>query len=297
MNTCAVKTRISLKNILYATDFSPVAEAAAPCAVELARRYGSKVFAVHVRAMQATGLVPPESWQIVREAAERQAEEQAEHLQCLFRGVEHEVSVIEGEVWKELESIIKEKSIDLIVIGTRGRQGLGKILLGSVAEAILRRAPCPVLTVGPHVSREAERAAGVKRIVYATSFSPTSAAAAAYALSLADENQAHLDVVHVIENQKAGELVHANELVSASLNRLRQIVTPEAALWCEPEFLVEQGDPAEQILSVARRRHADMIVLGVKGVEGSFGASAHLPWTVAHTVIASACCPVLTVRS
>lgn len=297
MNTCAAKTRISLKNILYATDFSSVAEAAAPCAVELARRYGAKVFAVHVRAVQITGLVPPESWQIVREAAERQATEQAEHLQWLFRGVESEVTVIEGEVWKELESIIKEKNIDLIVMGTRGRQGLEKILLGSVAETILRRAPCPVMTVGPHASIDAERIAGVKRIVYATGFSPTSAAAAAYAVSLADENQAHLDVVHVIENQKAGELVHANELVTASLNRLRQIVTPEAALWCEPEFVVEQGDPAEQILSVARRRHADMIVLGIKSVEGNSAASAHLPWTVTHNVIAGASCPVLTVRA
>jgi nucleotide-binding universal stress UspA family protein len=297
MKATAAKTRISLKNILYATDFSSVAEAAAPYAVELALRYGSKVFAVHVRAPQATGLVPPESWQVVRDAAERQATEQADHLKSLFRGVENEVTVIEGGVWNELANIIKEKNIDLIVIGTRGRQGLGKFLLGSVAETILRRVQCPVLTVGPHVTLEAGRAIGMNRIIYATSFSPSSQAAATYAISLADENQAHLDVLHVIEDQKVGELVHPHELVNASLNRLRQIVTPEAALWCEPDFLVEQGDPAEQILSVAKRRRADMIVLGLKGVEGDLGASTHFPWAVAHKVIAAATCPVLTVRS
>lgn len=296
MKATAAEACISLKSILYATDFSLVAEAAAPYAAELALRYGSKVFAVHVRARQVTGLVPPESWQVVREAAERHATEQADHLKSLFRAVESEVTVIEGGVWNELATIIKEKNIDLIVVGTRGRQGVGKFLLGSVAETILRRAQCPVLTVGPHMTLEAGRAVGMNRILYATSFSPLSQAAAAYAISLADENQAHLDVLHVIENQKVGELVHPHELVNASLNRLRQIVTPEAAQWCEPEFLVEQGEPAEQILSVAKRRQADMIVLGMKGVEGDLGASTHLPWAVAHKVIVGAKCPVLTVR-
>jgi nucleotide-binding universal stress UspA family protein len=296
MKAAAARTRISLKNILYATDFSPMAEAAAPYAAELALRYGSKVFAVHVRAPQVTGLVPPESWQVVREATERQATEQAEHLKSLFRGVENEVTVIEGGVWNELETIIEEKNIDLIVIGTRGRKGLGKFLLGSVAETILRRTHCPVLTVGPHVTLEAGRAVGMNRIIYATSLSPNSQTSAAYAISLADENQAHLDLLHVIETQKVEELVHPSELMNACLNRLRQIVTPEAALWCEPEFLIERGDPAEQILSVAKRRGADMIVLGVKGAEGDLGASTHFPWAVAHKVIAGATCPVLTVR-
>ena len=296
MRATSVKTRISLKNILYATDFSPVAEAAAPYAAELALRYGSKVFAVHVRAPHVTGLVPPESWPVVRDAAERQATEQADHLKSLFRGVENEVMVVEGGVWTELANMIKEKEIDLIVIGTRGRQGLEKFLLGSVAEKILRRAQCPVLTVGPHVTVEAGRAVAMNRILYATSLSASSQTPAAYAISLADENQAHLDVLHVIEYQKAGELVHPHELVQASLNRLRQIVTPEAALWCEPEFLIEHGDPAEQILSVAKARRADMIVLGVKGVEEDLGASTRLPWAVAHKVIAGATTPVLTVR-
>jgi nucleotide-binding universal stress UspA family protein len=296
MKATAARTRIALKNILYATDFSPVAEAAAPFAAEIARRYGARVFAVHVRAPQVTGLVPPESWQVVREAEEKQATEQAEHLKSLFRGVENEVTVTEGGIWNELSKTLQKKNIDLIVIGTRGRHGLGKFLLGSEAEIILRRAHCPVLTVGPHVGPEVERAVEMKQIVYATSLSLASERPAAFAISLADENQAHLDLLHVIEPQKAGEFVHPSQPVNASLNRLRQIMTPEAALWCEPNFLVEQGDPAEQILAVAKRREADLIVLGVKGTDGDMGASAHHPWSVAHKVIAGAHCPVLTVR-
>jgi len=296
MKAAAARTRISLKNILCATDFSAVAEAAAPYAVELARHYGSKVTAVHVRSPLAYGLAPAESWPALTQANELQAKEQAEHLKSLFRGVEHSLVIGEGDTWGLISALIRENEFDLIVMGTHGRQGFGKLLLGSVAEKILRKAQIPVLTIGPHVQIDPDRATAMKQILYAASFSPQSQAAAAYAISLADENQAHLDVLHVIENQKAGELVHPHELVKASLNRLRQIVTPEAALWCEPNFLVEQGDPAEQILSVEKRCRADMIVLGVKEAEGDLGASTHLPWAVAHKVIAGAACPVLTVR-
>jgi nucleotide-binding universal stress UspA family protein len=100
----------------------------------------------------------------------------------------------------------------LIVMGTHGRKGLEKLILGSVAEKVLRRAHCPVLTVSPRVHVPPERAIGMKRILFATDFSPSSQIAAAYAVLLAQENQAQLDIVHVIEPQKPGELVHSSEL-------------------------------------------------------------------------------------
>jgi nucleotide-binding universal stress UspA family protein len=99
VTTTELKTRISLKNILYASDFSPVAENAAPYALELARRYGSKVFAVHVRPLEIYGMAPPESWPVLREAAEALAKEQAAQLNRSFIGVEHEAIVAEGDVW------------------------------------------------------------------------------------------------------------------------------------------------------------------------------------------------------
>jgi nucleotide-binding universal stress UspA family protein len=295
MKTLDAQTRIALKSVLYATDFSPVAEFAAPIAAEVARKFGAKVLAVHVRPPQVYGLAPPESWPALQEAADRQVEEQKKHLEALFRGVQNSVLIGEGDTWEVISALIREKQIDLVVIGTHGRRGLEKILLGSVAEKILRRSPVPVLTVGPHVTSESNQIAKVGQILYATDFSPASEGAARYAISLAEENQAHLDLLHVIEPRKAKQHDPASDLVHASVSRLENLVPTEAQLWCEPKYFVEVGDPAEEILKIAKRYKADLIVMGVKRTEGDLGASTHLPWAVAHKVISQARCPVLTV--
>ena len=295
MKTTELRTRISLKNILYASDFSPVAENAAPYALALARRYGSKVFAVHVRPLEIYGMAPPESWPVLREASEALAKEQAAQLNRSFAGVEHEAIVEEGDVWDSVSAHVERDHIDLIVMGTHGRKGLEKLLLGSVAEKVLRRAHCPVLTVSPRVHVTPERAIGMKRILFATDFSPSSQIAAAYAVSLAQENQAHLDIVHVIEPQKPDELVHSSELVGGCQRRMRALVPPEAELWCEPNPIVEVGEPVDQILNVAKAHRAELIVLGVRSAS-TVPAVTHIPWATAHKIIAAAECPVLTVH-
>jgi nucleotide-binding universal stress UspA family protein len=295
MKIMDARTRISLKNILYASDFSAIAENAAGYALELARRFKAKVFAVHVRPLEIYGMAPPESWPALRDAAEIQAQEEAKRLDGLFPSVLHESIVEEGNVWDVLSTLIERNVIDLVVMGTHGRKGLQKVLLGSVAENVLRRASCPVLTVGPHVDVEAERAAEMKRILFATDFSGASEAAAAYALSLAQENQAVLDIVHVLEPQKPGELVHSSELVSGCAARMRSLIPADAVPWCEPNTLIEVGQAAEQILNVAKARHSQLVVLGVKAAS-NFPAATRLPWAVAHKIISAAECPVLTVR-
>jgi nucleotide-binding universal stress UspA family protein len=185
-------------------------------------------------------------------------------------------------------------------MGTHGRKGLRKVLLGSVAESVLRRAPCPVLTVGPYVPPVAERAAEIKRILFATDFSAGSQAAAAYALNLAQENQAVLDLLHIVEPQevdpqKSGGTAHSAELVSGCAARMRSLIPMDADLACEANTLIEVGQPATQILNVAKARRSQLIVLGAKS-ESNFPAVGHLPWAVAHKVISSAECPVFTVR-
>lgn len=296
MVTPSAKARVSLSHIVYATDFSSIASAAVPYAAQLARRYGGRIHAVHVRSIQAYGVAPPESWPALKEASEVQAKEEAERLDRLFQGVEHDSTVTEGDVWEVLSKLIDEKHADLVVMGTHGRQGLGKLLLGSTAENVLRRAACPVLTVSPRVVVGPERAVEMKRILFPTDFSPASEAAAAYAISLAQENQANLDLLHVIAKPKTGELVLAQELVRGTVGRMRALLPPEAGLWCEPAFLVQEGDPAEWILKTAKDHGADMIVLGVKRLQGGFHAAHHVPWATAHKIIASAPCPVLTVH-
>jgi nucleotide-binding universal stress UspA family protein len=288
-----VPTRIQFKNILFATDFSPAAGAALPFAADLARRYGAELYALHVRPPAVNPLASPAARRGLLEAAETQDEQHRKELVNAFTGIQPEILIKEGDLWSNLEALIQEDDIDLIVMGTRGRSGIGKFMLGSAAEEIFRRAPCPVLTVGPNVW---SRAGEVSRILFATDFSPEANAAAPYAVSLAQECQAYLTLLHVIKKPKVGELVHAAELLISAAELLHNVVPAQVELWCFPEYVVEQGVAAEKILEVAARRSAELIVLGVRRPSGFPGAATHLPIAIAHKVVAHATSPVLTVR-
>jgi nucleotide-binding universal stress UspA family protein len=296
MNATATQTRISLKNILYATDFSPAAEAALPYVIGLSKQYQAKVYAVHVRLPATYPIVGPEMMPEVMEAAGEQAKFDAQELHEMLANVPHDVSVTEGNLWPTLTNIVRQQNIDLIVIGTRGRKGWGRALLGSVAEEIFRNAPCPVLTVGPQICKGTERRLEMKEILYATDFSPESLSAMPYAVSLAQEHEARLTILHVIGEPEVGELVHPENYVESTLRQLGKLVPSEAKAWCEPNFMVEKGPAAEKILEVATALGADLIVLGARGGAGHMGATTHLLQTTAHRVVTQAECPVFTVR-
>ena len=296
MTATGTQTRISLKNILYATDFSPAAVAALPYVKGLSKQYEATVHAVHVRLPATYPIVGPEMMPQVIEAAEDQAKSEAQELHEILADTPHDVSVTEGALWPTIIDMVHEKKIDLIVIGTRGRTGIGRALLGSVAEEIFRRAPCPVLTVGPRVSKDAERRLEMKEILYATDFSQESLGALPYAISLAQEHQARLTILHVTGEAEAGELVHAEHYVEATKRRLRELVSSEAKAWCEPNFRVEQGPVPEKILEVATALGADLIVLGIDGPTGHRSTTLHLVYPTAHYVVTKAECPVLTFR-
>jgi len=129
--------------------------------------------------------------------------------------------------------------------------------------------------------------------VYATDFSPESLAAAPFATSLAQEFQARLTLLHVIE--KIGDLDPTSRPIDHALQRLESLVPAEAGLWCSTKPSVQYGPPAERILQAALDCKADVIVLGVRAAAGHLGAATHLPWATAHKVIAHAHCPVLTI--
>jgi nucleotide-binding universal stress UspA family protein len=293
MKAVQARTRITLKNILFATDFSQAADAAAPIAIQIARRYGAKVYGVHVnRSDDYTG-VAPNAWAAMAEAAEKETKEDAGRLNEQLQGIEHEVVIGEGNLWEVLSNVIQQKEIDLVVVGTRGRTGFGKTLLGSVAEQILRQSPSPVLTVGPHVNPWSDEYVKMREILYATDLAADYPIAAPYAISLAQENRAHLVLLNVIEDPKAGELVDSPEVVDVKQRKLEQLVTEQAGLWCEPTYIVEQGPAAEKILDVAKRRPTDLIVLGARPAKG---LATHLSIGTVHKVVSQAKCPVLTVR-
>jgi nucleotide-binding universal stress UspA family protein len=282
-----------VQNILFATDFSQAADAAAPIAIQIARRYGAKVYGVHVNRFDDYTGAAPNAWAAMAEAAEKETKEDFGRLNGQLQSVEHEVVIGEGNIWEVVSKLIKEKEIDLVVLGTRGRTGIGKALLGSVAEQILRQSPCPVLTVGPHVNLWSDQYAKMREILYATDLATDNPIAAPYAISLAQENQAHLVLLHIIEDPKAGDLLENPKAVDLKERKLQQLVTEQAGLWCDPTYIVEQGPAAEKILDVAKRRHTDLIVMGARPAKG---LATHLNIGTVHEVVAQATCPVLTVR-
>jgi nucleotide-binding universal stress UspA family protein len=288
------RIHVQLRSILFPTDFSSAANAALPYAAAIAQRYGAKLYTLHVLPSN-TYADFPETWPIFVERARGEAEQKACELLSHLKGFEAEVLVRSGDVWAVVEDVIETCKIDLIVLGTHGRTGWGKVFLGSVAETIFRKAPCPVITVGPHCSADPKQSVEFHQIVFATNFSPELLVAAPYAVSLAQENQAQLTLLHVVEDPKSG-LGNPDQLVPPELPMLCRVVPKEARLWCEPEFLVEEGIAANKILETAAEKNADLIVLGVHPPRRPLQTETHLPMTTAHKVVSQAPCPVLTVR-
>jgi nucleotide-binding universal stress UspA family protein len=290
--------RVTFRNVLYLTDFSEPSEAALPFAISIAREFGSKVYALHVLIPQAYTYTTPDLTMASMEAQEEAAQREIERVASQLTGLPHECIVERGtEIWPSLQRTIKDYNIDLIVLGTRGRTGAQKLLLGSVAEEVFRRSHVPVLTIGPEVHSGVHKSAKFRSVLFPTDFTGESLAAAPYALSFAEENQARLILLHVMKEPETSEGERAmQDAVSNAASRLYDIVPAAAGLWCRPEAVIQIGNPAERILQTAKDREADLIVLGLRDVRGHLGAATHLERTTAHKVVAHATCPVLTMR-
>lgn len=297
---------ISIKNVLYATEFSATSEAALPYATAICRHFGSKLHVAHVLSdtnlLLITGGVDYVSVGTLYEDAHTEAQEKIQQVAGRFGEIPHRTYVRHGQVWTNLNNIVAENVIDLIVVGTHGRGGLGKLLLGSVAEDILRHAPCPVLTVGPKICGRAKlrefHGSGrelapveleLQHILYATNFTPASPLGASLAISLAEEFGARLTLMHAIEEYANLE----DRPIESGVRQLQAVVPKSAALAYAPEIVMQFGPASECIVNTAAEREADLIVLGAHPAE----RATHLPWSTVHQVVAHATCPVLTVHA
>jgi len=289
MGTRAAALKVSLDNVLYTTDFHQRSRAALPYALSIARKYGSKVYVAHVIALSPfPNAAPTGAWRAIEAQAIRESKEAAIELSPFFGGITNEVLIRKGDIWKEISEIVEEKRIDLIVTGTHGRSGVGKMIMGSVAEKIFRQAPCPVLTIGPSIHGEPDRFADLHSILVPTDFTPESLAAVSYATSLAQMNQARLYLLYVAP---------ADEVPEASLKEaLRNLIPPETDLSFAPKVFVEAGVPSQTILDLSEELAVDLIVLGVKRPEIFQGTSTHQTMATTGKVVNGATCPVITVR-
>jgi len=299
----------TFRNILVATDFSTSSSRALRWALALAGENNARISLIHV-------LQPDRKLATLENPPELDPQRIAAQLEIRIlreefgRDVDAEL-VKHGPVAEQVAAAIEEKGIDLLVIGTRGRGGLTKLALGSVAEELLRLAPCPVMTIGPTAGYAAiTNGPGFHQILFATDFGPGSAKALPLALALTRERQAKLILLHMISPMpvaSASMSAYAPAGPAAddvrewegsarkeALRRLRECLPAQTGLDQEPEYVVGTDFLAEGVLMAVSKFKVDLIVMGANR-KGSARAAAHIPWTAVHEIVRNAPCPVLTV--
>lgn len=292
--------------ILVALDGSPTSDAALAEAIRLAKEQASSLRLVHV-VDQRPAYLGAETVEQVDEyehalcrageavLAEALAAVRREGLAAEVRLLR--IETIEQHAADEVVAEAKRWPADLVVIGTHGRGGVEHMLLGSVAEKVLRKAPCPVLIVPP--AAEAGDAE-FSRILCPVDGSAVSAEAVAFALSLARETDGRLILLSVVEPVPvSGEFgaLDADEYRQLGETHARTILTEAVPAnvreWCRVDERIALGKASERILDTARTERADVIVMGVRG-RGAIDLLAFGSTT--NEVVRRATCPVLAVH-
>lgn len=292
---------IQIRQILCPVDFSEFSRHAVDHAGTIARWYDARLVVLHVFVKASALDLPP----LVMEEQDR-ARIMADMRRLtsqLPADVKVDFCIQEAsEIHREI--LRQANRADLLVIGSHGRSGFERLLLGSVTEKVIRQAPCPTLVVprrAPDAS--ADTPVHFRSILCPVDFSDGALRALEYAMTLAEEADARLTVLHVIElppelreHPVSGDFDVDDVRAAAEaerLRRLRELIPAEARIYCRAETAVREGAAYREILKEAAERNADLIVMGVRG-RGAldllvFGSNT-------ARVVRRATCPVLIVH-
>jgi len=299
----------SISTIVVATDFSETADLALKRAADIAKARAARVVIVHVTAFEYRPVTGPEPWAIppdyqneLRERVMERLGKAADELQA--RGLKVETELVDGIAAHEIVEAAARHAGDLIVIGTRGHTGLEHLLLGSVAESVVREAECPVLTIHPGDEAPLEHH---DTILLPTDYSDDANAVLALAGTLfangaADRGPTKLLLLHAYPTQSmvapisvympeppfptGNPRTMAEEALAEKADGLRK-------LGFEVEVIGVLGDPSTEILALARARKVDLIAMGTRGLSRF---KQLLLGSTARRVVQRAHCPVLTMR-
>jgi nucleotide-binding universal stress UspA family protein len=303
---------VKVERIVLATDFSRSARAALEHAIPIAARFGARLYLFHVVDARGTEALGASGTEIQIDEFYEFAEERARAEVASLGGASEmrpgDLSIVEcvriGRPNEDIAQFASEKEADLIVVGTAGRKGLRRVIAGSVAESVVRRAPCPVLAVRlDRADAAAEQRAPVRKILVAVDSSPASRAALRAAHELARRFDAALVALNVLDDYVLAQASTLSQLdavqIEASFAQLARAELDRIVLDAtggraeHVERRLDVGTPAEAIARVAREVGADLVACGTHGRSGLRRA---LFGSVAEHVVRIAPCPVLVVR-
>jgi nucleotide-binding universal stress UspA family protein len=297
---------IVFNQIICPVDFSESSVRALAYAAALARWYDAHLTVLHVvptfESMQVRGDILEPIRVVTPMPRERVLEEMSRSLNLAALSPRASSVADTGDPQVTIIDQAFSKKADLIVMGTHGRRGFKRLVLGSVTEAVLRDAPCPVLTVPPHAPAAVSEAVTFKRILCPVDFSPSALQALGFALDLARQSDGRVTLMRVVEwleEEEPRASTHFNVpeyrryMLEDAQARLRNVVGEESRTWVEIDDVVVFGRAYREILRAAESKPADLIVMGAQG-RGGIGLT--LFGSTTQQVVRGATCPVLTVR-
>jgi len=285
---------VPIKRVLCPVDFFPASERAAEYAVVLARNHNARLTLLHVVSPMISGPYElPIDTVAIMEAMNKGSEIGMKKLakKAEKAGVQVSCLVRDGFVDEEIKRLSDSEKSDIVVMGTHGRRGFEQWLMGSVTQRILRRLNIPLLTLT--ATKKIEVGATIRRILIATDFSKGAPDAVAYAFSVAQESQASVTVLHVIDDVSADlDPNYREPLILGVQTQLERLVPQAVRDWCQVSTRVETGVPFTTIVKVLKTGKFDLLVMNTHGK--SMLDRALLGSTV-ERVVQSAECPVLLI--
>ncbi len=294
---------MEIKLILCPIDFSEFSITAYHYALSLAEHYRAKLVAQHIvelsRHPSLGFVVSAGLYDEFRKALHQNAEQELrDFVKQHTRGQIHpELVVQQGAAADDILSFAQAQKADVIVMGTHGRRGFDRLVLGSVTDRVMRRAPCPVLAISkpPHDSMAADRQGHhvhhLSRILFCTDFSENSEHALNYAISATAEYDAELTLLHVLEEIPTPGATQ--EAMATAAEQLDKLIAPDKRKTIKMKTEVRIGKAYEQIIQFAAEQQVDMVTMGVRG-RGALDAAVFGSTT--YRVIQLGPCPVLAVR-
>jgi len=301
---------IAFQRILCPIDFSEGATRALVCAAALARGYEARLTVLHVVPVFADSMEPGFPWRgevqpmtVAPARADLVEQMRRSIAEAGAGGLQPELVAEEGLTHPAIIQRATSMQADLLVLGTHGRGGINRLLLGSITEKVVRTAPCPVLTVPPAARGADAPQAVFKNILCPVDFAPSSLKALEYALDLGRQADGCVTIFHAVEHRYSEELWDdgdpgppwdREQVMARARARVHELATRQEQTWCRIEEQVVDGRPYKATLQYAAAHGIDLIVMGA---QGRGGVELMLYGSNTHHVVRAAACPVLTVRA